>query len=428
MSTGNFDVIIIGGGICGLTLAEKLAPAKKILVLEARERLGGRINTLHGVFSLPVDAGAEFIHGQGKLTKKFIKKAKTGTVVPDGRFYQSYKGKVIKAPEISEDIKPVLAQLGELKKDIPFGTFLEKYVPAEEEETRLMLRNLAEGFDAADVSRLSSFAVRDEWQNAFEESAFVKGGHGRIIDWLTEKCLKTGCHLKFPAVVKKVTWKQGSVRVRCHDGSVYSAGKAVITVPLGVLLSKRSNDASIVFEPAIPQIKAAVKMMGYGGVIKVIFEFRDTFWAQKKYSKESAYAPHLLFLFCDGAFPTWWTPIPGHPFLTAWAGGPKAASMRGKKEKDIREAAIGSLCGALHLSKAFFDSMLVKAHVEDWTSDPFAQGAYSYPTVDTRLAERAVSKPLKKTLYFAGEAFAGKESGTVEAAIASAFHTVSLLT
>src|ERR1044071_7080263 len=128
MSTGNFDVIIIGGGICGLTLAEKLAPGKKILVLEGRERLGGRIHTLHGVFSVPVEAGAEFIHGNGKLTKKFIKKAKTSTIVPDGKFYQSFQGKVTKAPEIGEDLKPILSKLGELKKDIPFEAFLQKYV------------------------------------------------------------------------------------------------------------------------------------------------------------------------------------------------------------------------------------------------------------------------------------------------------------
>src|ERR1051325_3420478 len=93
----------------------------------------------------------------------------------------------------------------------------------------------------------------------------------------------------FRSVVKKLTWEQGHVRVKCSDGSAYSAEKAVITVPLGVLLSKRDNEAAIVFEPAIPQIKAAVKLMGYGGVIKVIFEFRETFWAQKKFSKESAY-------------------------------------------------------------------------------------------------------------------------------------------
>ncbi|MEO6933649.1 MAG: FAD-dependent oxidoreductase, partial [Chitinophagaceae bacterium] len=77
MENEKFDIIIIGAGACGLMAARELGKAgKKVLILEARNRTGGRIHTLHNKkFSIPVDSGAEFIHGDLPLTKNLLTEA-----------------------------------------------------------------------------------------------------------------------------------------------------------------------------------------------------------------------------------------------------------------------------------------------------------------------------------------------------------------
>jgi monoamine oxidase len=426
--SANYAVIIIGGGICGLTIASEISKKKKVLLLEARKRLGGRIHSLKGAFSETIDEGAEFIHGKSPHTKKLVKKSGAHEIVPDGKFYLSHEGTFSEAEEMDELIGPALEKLKSMKKDMSFSEFLKKYFDKAEEETVERLRSMAQGFDAADVKKLSAFSVRDEWSDSFDSSAFISGGHSRLVEHLEERCLKNGCHIRFPAEVKKVSWKNKEVRVVCADGTAYAAEKVVVTVPLGVLTSKKSDVAHIQFQPPLPEIKAAAKMMGYGPVIKVIFEFRETFWARSDFDKQSAFLPDMLFLFSEGKFPTWWTPIPGHPFLTGWAGGPDARKFRKMDEAQILKSAIDSFIEALHLTRKFFDRQLVASHVKNWGTDPYALGAYSYRTVDFPLALKVLSRPVADTLYFAGEAIEKNGGGTVESAISSGLNVAGKIT
>jgi phytoene dehydrogenase-like protein len=60
-----FDVIVIGAGVAGLAAARTLAEAgRRVALIEARDRVGGRIHTVPAIHGdLPVELGAEFIHG-----------------------------------------------------------------------------------------------------------------------------------------------------------------------------------------------------------------------------------------------------------------------------------------------------------------------------------------------------------------------------
>ena len=77
MSEEKLDAIIIGAGAAGLAAAGDLARAgKRIAILEARDRIGGRIDTVHDTtWPLPIERGAEFIHGRPKETFNILSQA-----------------------------------------------------------------------------------------------------------------------------------------------------------------------------------------------------------------------------------------------------------------------------------------------------------------------------------------------------------------
>jgi monoamine oxidase len=87
-------IIIVGAGIAGLVLAGELAGRFDITLLEARKTAGGRIQTIYSNdFPLPLEAGAEFIHGQLKYTMALLKEAWIKYEATEGKMYRKQDGK-----------------------------------------------------------------------------------------------------------------------------------------------------------------------------------------------------------------------------------------------------------------------------------------------------------------------------------------------
>jgi len=107
--------------------------------------------------------------------------------------------------------------------------------------------------------------------------------------------------------------------------------------------------------------------------------------------------------------------------LTAWAGGPAAARLAGKPAAEILAAAIAGLAELLKFPARNVRSQVTAAHVCDWQSEAFSRGAYSYAAVGGEDATAQLARPLKRRLFFAGEATHPGLSGTVAAALASAY-------
>jgi phytoene dehydrogenase-like protein len=166
METEKADIIIIGAGACGLTAARELVMAgKKVCVLEARNRLGGRIYTYEGSgFSKPVEAGAEFIHGDLPFTQSLLKEAGISSYSMTGINYQVKNGQLLASENFFEDFPALQEKLTALEEDIPLSGFLDKYL-FEEKYKNLCntIIRFAEGYDAADINKVSTFALRDEW-------------------------------------------------------------------------------------------------------------------------------------------------------------------------------------------------------------------------------------------------------------------------
>jgi monoamine oxidase len=142
--------------------------------------------------------------------------------------------------------------------------------------------------------------------------------------------------------------------------------------------------------------------------VRVALAFDEEFWRRR--------APDVAFFHSPkAAFPTFWTPLPMRaPLLTAWAGGPKAARLTGRSSSALIQEALRSV-------KSVFGSPppLMSAHVQDWQADPWSRIGYSYVLVGGEGARQELARPLKETLFFAGEATDVEESGTVAGALRS---------
>src|SRR5437660_224157 len=126
-----FDVIIIGAGAAGLMAAKILCDAeKKVCILEARDRIGGRVHTLHKEgFTKAVDAGAEFIHGELPLTIKLLKEAGIEYHNMEGGLWQLKNNVLVKREDFIEHADQLIKKLKELDQDMSIAEFLQKYFP-----------------------------------------------------------------------------------------------------------------------------------------------------------------------------------------------------------------------------------------------------------------------------------------------------------
>ena len=392
---GSVDVIVVGAGAAGLAAADALARAgRSVLVLEARDRIGGRCWTrrMPGL-PAPVELGAEFIHGEAESTLALLTRAGVPGV-DSTRTQRFVRGRrLVEGNAFIEAQKAVQHAAVLRKRDLSFADFLStQELPS---RTRLLATMMVQGFDAADPARVSAREIAEEWGSGALGSSQMRpqGGYGPLLQSLVSDAFT----LELRTKVKEIHWKRGSVEI-----NGVHARKAIITLPLGVLKS-----GAVRFLPDLNK-QRAMQGLASGPVIRVAMRFREQFWQER--------VPGVAFFHNPAApFPTFWTPLPMHaPLLTAWAGGPKAAALAGSSRKQLVQVALASVRAALGRVPP-----LQAARVQDWQADPYSRGGYSYVLVGGQGAREMLRRPLEKTLYFAGEATDADEAGTVAGALRS---------
>ncbi|WP_165699422.1 flavin monoamine oxidase family protein [Hymenobacter jejuensis] len=424
--------IVIGAGAAGLIAARDLARAgKSVVLLEARSRIGGRIHTFTGQgFSQPTEAGAEFMHGEVPLTQALLRGADIACHDTAGRAYAVKQGKAQKSEEFIENMPLLLSTLQALEHDMPLLDFLDEYFPDDRHHNlRDSAIRFAEGYDAADAGRASTFALRDEWTaGGAEDSPRPEGGYGRLIELLAQQAQAAGATIQLSTVAQEIRWQRGKVEVICDQNRRYQAQQLLVTVPLGVLQATKGQPGYLRFTPELPEQRAAAAAMGFGPVIKILLEFDEAFWDAKS-AEVVQPTPEMGFLFSDAPVPTWWSQLPNpQPLLTGWLGGPAAAKLHDASAEDIVNQSLESLAYCFQTTPEFLRSHLRGQQVINWGADPFARGAYAYATLETASARPILNQPLDNTLYFAGEAlYEGPAMGTVEAALGSGEQAAKLM-
>jgi monoamine oxidase len=429
MKTPSFDVIVIGAGAAGLVAAAELVKAgRSVLLLEARDRIGGRIWTRREPgLAAPIELGAEFIHGPAPSTRALL--AQSGTrIIENADSHRTLKDGAERASggSFARIQHAVQGRLGILKQhDMSFDTFLEQHLAeALSLEDRQYARMLAEGFDAADPARASARAIVAEWTGdtlGDVPQSRPQAGYEALLTALSAALAPEHLRLQLGVTVQSLEWSRGSVKVSgVFLDSPFQARsvRAVIALPLGVLQAPPAAMGAVSFAPALAAKREALAALASGPVVKVLLRFDVPFWESLH---GGAYRDASFFHAPDAPIRTFWTQAPlSAPLLVAWAGGPRALRVAGGGSPG---AIVQQALQSLH--RLFGQELDVASHLEgyyyhDWQQDAFARGAYSYVLVGGSEARRTLGEPLEDTLFFAGEATdTDDEAGTVTGALQS---------
>jgi monoamine oxidase len=400
MKDSSGRILVIGAGMAGLTAARHLAEAgRKVLVLEARDRVGGRILTLRDEGEI-LELGAEFIHGRPPELWDLVREAGLETYALDGTDICYRSGKLKKCDEVVE----VFKFLNGLEKwkgaDLSFADYppLEELLP----EKRDQVINYVQSFNAADYRRIGVYALavqqHAEKEIASDEVFRIREGYDRVPEFVANKVREAGGRIELSRTVEKIEWERGSVRVYVRDGgelAQYSAEQAVIALPLGIL-----QQLGVVFDP-VPAALIAANQLATGPVRRFTLLFRERWWA----TQEEVKLPKLSFLFAQDAMPpVWWT---AHPWetrtLTGWIGGPESTAFDQFTREQVGDAACIELARIFGLPVAMLREQLISCATHDWQTDPHSCGAYSYVPAGALDAVLTMATPAEQTLYFAGE-------------------------
>jgi monoamine oxidase len=430
------DTIIIGAGAAGLATAAALAKAgRSVLVLEGRSRIGGRIYTVcDPAFQMPVELGAEFVHGQPEATWKLIRAAEL--VAQDVPFesWERRNGQLVHATDFSRKMTKIMGGLSRIgRRDMSFAQYLRQRCRGPKlAHARRLATMFVEGFDAADTELISAHALAKEQEglgDLDEEPQFrLRDGYGALVEYLRSRLEGPAVTIRLGQVVTDVNWRRGKVDVVCktHSGMrKYRAPRVIVTLPVGIVQLEPRAKGAVRFMPDLPQKRQAALKLGSGPVVKVICKFKEPFWESASTVKSARSAKELkdagFFHDPDAAFPTWWTALPLRlSVLTGWSGGPNADALSGRGRTAIMDEAVKSLAHIFGMRRAALSRLLEHAHLHDWPADPLARGAYSYEMVGSRGARARLAKPVEDTLFFAGEATdTSGQASTVAGALAS---------
>lgn len=397
-----FDAVIIGAGMAGVTAGRALqADGLDVVVLEATERIGGRIHTDHDFCDAPVERGAEFIHTATAATLAEAEAAGLALLrcSPEEGFEMHVGG--VWAPELYSD--PSLASLGDLLGDV------ESYDGPDQSARDFLDRRALRGAASVmadqmlsvhplgDLSDLSMQGLRDDRVVELERGIDHRlvAGYDALPQWIGRDL-----DVRFGVEVARVDHTETQVMIHAADGETFAARTAVCTLPVGVLRS-----GAVRFEPGLPTRKWwALAQLEMGPVMKVLLRFDEPFWPDT-----------LTMLGCDGPVRLYWTPLFGRAgapaVLTAYVGGYRARALSAVSEPDAVAAVVADL--ERLYPQARVRTRLRDARRIDWIVNPRSRGGYSFVRPGGRGARAALAAADTGALFWAGDASATETIASV---------------
>jgi monoamine oxidase len=410
------DVVVIGAGMAGLAAARALAEAGlSVTVLEAAERVGGRILTVRDGETV-VELGAEFVHGRPPELWTLIEEAGLATYERTGEFLRRESGELVGGDENGQDeANEALEGLKEFSgSDCSFSEYLDRIGIPEAERREAV--GYVEGFNAADAREASAVALarQQKAEDAIEGDRVWRlvEGYDGITEFLRKRVEALGGRILMRATVVRVEWRgergggARGARILVEDGRVFEGTSCVVTVPLGVLQA-----GAIAFEPEVSRVMEAAGQMRMGQACRFTMSFGRPLWPES-----------MSFLLTRELLPSvWWTAWPADSrSLTGWVGGPRAAELLGLDAAELRERAMVAAAKALGVEEAVVRAELRGFYAHNWSTDDRSRGAYSWVPVGGLEASAEMCVPVGDVLFFAGEhTDTTGHWGTVHAALGS---------
>lgn len=421
------DVIIIGAGIAGLSAAKNLKDkGLSVIVLEARERIGGRIWTDNSL-DLPLDLGASWIHGINKNPiKQLADQFHIKTSPTNYNASQLYRtnGKPLSDSEDQrlykryDTLYSLLMEVKRLRKaqhlpDISWQQAFDSVVNKMQldavalSELYFALNTEVEHEYAADLNQLSLFNWDVETSFRGSDNLFPNGYY-QIVEGLV-KSSGLGSSILTNQVVQAVDYSRISGVEITTNQAVFEASAVIVTLPLGVL---KAN--SVEFFPSLPKTKQqAVARLGMGVLNKTYFRFPDYFWQQDGRTQiinsisavKGRWAEWLNFYYYTR-----------QPLLLGFNAGRQGLAIEEMSNREIIDDAMPLL------SQIYGDNIpSPTAHITTrWASDPFALGSYSYIATGASVGDyQELAKAVGQRLFFAGEATSSEHPATVHGAFLS---------
>jgi monoamine oxidase len=423
----NADVLVLGAGMAGLAAARALGErGVRVLVLEAQQRVGGRILSQRVDGGTVVELGAEFVHGRPPELWALIDEAGLETVEREGTMLREGWGGGLEVDDDADSEDSMFTPLEQLEDftgdDIAFWDWLKASDVPELERSALL--GYVEGFNAADARRISvkSLGAQQKAEDSLEgnSSWHVRGGYAQLTDYLAKRVTDLGGEIRLGCEVLGVRWHEDEVCVETTQGDV-SAPHCIVALPLGVL--QRVNKQHGLWMEPEPEAIAHAQRLAMGDAERFTMLFREPWWAGSPLLAAGDLAA-MSFLFTPQRMPpVWWTPHPEPemlPALTGWVGGPKARALRGKTADELGAAACTVLAEVFGMAESTIRETLVATHRHDWAEDYYARGAYSYVPAGAMDASAAMTEPEAGVIFFAGEhTDVTGHWGTVHAALRS---------
>ncbi|CAH0602423.1 unnamed protein product [Chrysodeixis includens] len=454
----SYDTIIVGLGAAGCTAAATLCKAgKKVLGLEAMNRVGGRVNTVpfsNGVIEL----GAEWMHGQENSRIYDLAIQNNISVLPQELSFDVYRSDgSISNNETLNDLVTFALGVVEDPPEVPepLGQYITRrmleYIKTNHPELESDQDYITEVLHFMDLV-INNYESSNSWNDVSTQSRYDELGGHQHMSWhkngyrtLFEILLNTynngpgfpTLDLQLNKEVTSISWPQDpaeDVVVTCKDGSTYRAKNVIVTVSLGVLKERHEK----LFTPPLPEDKkTAIEKMSIGVVGKVALQFPERFWQKgfwttflwKGEDRQKISENETWITTFNGVSP----PMGCDNVLTFWGVGDAAKLVETLPEDVVKRKVMELLRKFMGKDRTIPEPIGILRST--WYSNPFTRGSYSYdnvltpqyPTARATLASPLLDKSGTPRVLFAGEATDNTHFSTVHGATDTGFREANRL-
>lgn len=398
-------VLVIGAGMAGLAAARKLQDAgRKVVVLEARERLGGRLHTSAQWGAAKVDLGGTWIHGDGaqnpiaNLARQVHARMAT-TSFSSREVFDTLGGRMgveglAEGVALETSLGEALARAQGAATDQSVqdaarnGLNYAQRSAVDKSRIDYLVNTTIEHEYGCEANRLSARWLSNDQPYAGNEALFLDG-YQVLVDHLAR-----GLDVRLGQIVSAIDYPSGGGVVVTTDRGRFSAQQVLITLPLGVLQS-----GSVRFSPDLPSEKqSAISKLGMGLLNKCYLRFPQVFWNPN--ADWVGYVPDSTKY---GQWAEWVSFVrpTGQPILLGF----NAAAFGREMEKKSDAETVASAMATLRTMYGADIPTPLDWIITRWDSDPFARGAYSCNVLGSTPDMRtALAASVGGRLFFAGEA------------------------